>query len=287
MQLSIEELIPRSVINLNKPSGPTSRDVVLEIKNLFNLKNCGHAGTLDPRVDGILIVALENATKAMPVLMGLDKEYEGVMYLHKDVDKKTLKKIISKHFIGEITQTPPVKSHVARKPRKRMIYSFDILKKDRKNVWFKTRVQSGTYIRKLCSDIGEKLGIVAQMKELQRTKVGHFNLKNSYTLSDIKEAYELWKSGNDSKLRKILIPIEKAIPHIKRVYVKDSSIKSIRNGAPVSSSDIIKVQKEINPEETIGIFSSKQELIALGISKTSSKNMFDKKKNVIRTDRVI
>jgi H/ACA ribonucleoprotein complex subunit 4 len=287
LQLSIEELISRSVINVNKPSGPTSRDVVQEIKDVFNLKHCGHAGTLDPRVDGVLIVALENATKVMPVLMGLDKEYEGIMYLHKNIDKKTLKKTISKHFIGEITQIPPVKSHVARKPRKRIVYSFEILKKDGKDIWFKTRVQAGTYIRKLCSDIGEKLDVGSQMKDLCRTKVGHFNLNNSYNLSEIKDAYEQWESGDESKLRKILVPVEKAIPHVKRVYVNNASIESVKNGAPVSSSDILKSQVGITQGETVGIFSSKEELIALGISKTSSKMIRDKKGNVIRTDRVI
>ena len=287
MKKSISELISRSVINVNKPSGPTSREVVQEIKDIFKLKRCGHAGTLDPRVSGVLVVALENATKAMPLLMGLDKEYEGILYLHKDVDKKTLEKTISKYFIGEITQTPPVKSRVARRPRKRMVYSFDILKKDGNDVWFKTKVQAGTYIRKLCSDIGEKLGIRAHMKELWRTKVGHFSLKDSYILSEIKEAYERWKSGDESSLRKILIPIEKAIPHVKRVYVKDFSVSSIRNGAPVLSSDIFGVQGGIEQNETVGIFSSKQELIALGISKTSSKTMLNKKVGVVRIDRVI
>jgi H/ACA ribonucleoprotein complex subunit 4 len=113
LRLSVQELILRSVININKPIDLTSRDVVQEIKDIFNLNRCGHSGTLDPRVNGVLIVALENATKVMSVLIGLDKEYEGVMYLHKDVDKKTLEKTISEHFIGEITQIPPVKSRVA------------------------------------------------------------------------------------------------------------------------------------------------------------------------------
>jgi len=270
MKKTVSKLIFCSVINVNKPSGPTSREIVQEIKDIFKLKRCGHTGTLDSRVSGVLVVALENATKAMPVLMGLDKEYEGILYLHKDINKKALENMISKHFIGEITQTPPVKSRVARKPRKRMIYNFKILKKDRKNVWFRTRVQAGTYIRKLCSDIGEKLGTGAHMKELWRTKVGHFSLKDSYTLSEIKEAYE------QDELRKILIPIEKAISHVKRVYVKDSSVSSIKNGAPISSSDIIEIQRGIKQGETVGIFSSKKELIALGI----------KRKSKIRTDRV-
>lgn len=282
MQSSIQELIPRSIINVDKPSGITSRQVVTEIKEIFKCKKVGHTGVLDPRVTGVLVVALENATKAMPVLMGLDKEYEGIMYIHKDVDRKKLEKIISKHFVGEITQIPPVKSRVARKPRKRKVYFFDILEKDGKNVKFRTKVQAGTYIRKLCSDIGQKLAIGAHMKELRRTSVGHFKIEDSHTLEEIKEI-----SKNEKFLRRVLIPIEEAIPHVKRVYIKDSSIKSIRNGAPVLSSHIIEVQRGIKQNETVGIFSSKEELIALGVSKTSSKMMLNKKRNVIRTDRVM
>jgi H/ACA ribonucleoprotein complex subunit 4 len=210
--------------------------------------------------------------------MGLDKEYEGILYLHKDANKRTVEKIIKKHFIGEITQTPPVKSRVARKPRKRMVYSFNILNKDGKDVLFRTKVEAGTYIRKLTHDIGKKLGTGAHMKELYRVKVGHFSLKDSYILSEIREAYEDWESGDESGLRKILISIEKAIPHVKRVYIKDKSISSICNGAPISSSDITEIQKDIKPNERVGIFSSKKELIALGIFK---------KRNKIRTDRVI
>jgi len=279
---SLLELIPRSVLNVDKPPGMTSNDVIIGIKEIFNLKRCGHTGTLDKNVTGVLIVALENATKAMPVLMGLDKEYEGTMYLHKDIDRKKLEKVISKHFVGEITQIPPIKSHVSRKPRKRRVYFFDILEKNKKNVKFRTKVQAGTYIRKLCSDIGEKLGTGAHMKELRRTKVGHFKIEDSHTLEEIKERLE-----DEKFLRKTLIPIEKAIPHVKGVYVKDSSVSSIKNGAPVSSSDVIEVQEGIKPGEITGIFSQKKELIALGISKTSSKMMLNKKRYAIRTDRVI
>lgn len=284
----IEKLIKYSIINLNKPTDLTSSEAVIEIKKIFGLKKCGHTGTLDPRVTGALIVALENATKIISVLMNLDKEYEGIMYLHKDVDIKTLKDTISKNFLGKITQVPPVKSHVSRKPRKRIVYSFDILKKDEKDVHFKTKVQAGTYIRKLCSDIGKKLGTGAHMKRLKRTKVGHFKLNESYELDEIRKSYKKWRNGDESSLSKILIPIEKVIPHVKRVYAKNSSVSSIRNGAPVLSSDVIKVQEEIKQNETVGIFSSKEELIALGISKTNSKNILDrKKKSVIRIDRVI
>jgi len=281
----LQDLISRSVINLDKPFGITSRQAVIEIKRIFNCKKAGHVGTLDPRVTGVLVIALNKATKVMPVLMGLGKEYEGVMYLHKDVDKETIEKIISDYFLGKITQIPPVKSHVARNPRKRMVYSFDIIGKDGQNVKFKTKVQAGTYIRKLCSDIGERLGIKAQMKDLRRTKVGHFTIKDSHSLDEMKKAFE---ENNETFLKKILIPIEEAIPYVKKVYVKDFSVKSIRNGAPVLSSDVIKIQQKIKPNETIAIFSLKDELIALGIAKTNSEEILNKgKKSVIITDRII
>jgi H/ACA ribonucleoprotein complex subunit 4 len=282
---NISELISRSVINLDKPFGITSRQVVVEIKHIFNCKKVGHIGTLDPRVTGVLVVALDKATKAIPVLMGLEKEYEGVMYLHKDIDKKTLEKTISDYFLGEITQTPPVKSHVARKPRKRIVYSFHIIEKDGQSVKFKTKVQAGTYIRKLCSDIGKKIGVKAQMKELRRTKVGHFSIENSHSLDEIKRVYE---ESDGRFLKKILIPIEKAIPHVKKIYVEDSSIKYIKNGAPVLSSDIIKFQSNIKANEMIAIFSLKNELIALGTAKFDSKKFSTKKKkSVVMIEKVL
>lgn len=281
MKRTIRELLHVSVINLDKPSGPTCRVIDEEVKNLFNLKKVGHAGTLDNGASGVLLVALDEATKAMPVLMGLDKEYEGTMYLHKDVDLNKLKEVISEDFIGKITQIPPVKSRVARKPRKRMVYSFDILGRGGKDVKFRTKVEAGTYIRKLIHDIGEKLGMGAHMKKLRRTKVGHFCIENSHTLEEVKNG---WKSG---KLEKILIPIENAISHVKRVYVKDSAILRIRNGSPIFSSGLIRVQDNIKAKETVGIFSSDDRLIALGIAKYNTKTIKIRRgESVVKTDRV-
>ncbi|MDI6826413.1 MAG: RNA-guided pseudouridylation complex pseudouridine synthase subunit Cbf5 [Candidatus Aenigmarchaeota archaeon] len=281
----INELIKKSILILDKPSGPTSGEVVRKIKEIFKCEKAANTGILDPRATGVLVVALNDAVKAMPVFMGLDKEYEGTMYLHKDVDLKTLEEIISRFFIGEIIQIPPVKSRVARKSRRRRVYSFEIIEKDGQNVKFRTRVQAGTYIRKIAYDIGEKLGVGAHLKDLRRTKVGHFTIEDSHSLEEIKKAYG---EGNEALLKKMLIPIEKAIPHVKRVYVKDSSIKAIRNGAPVLSPDIVRVQADIEPKETVGIFSLEDELIALGIAKINSERMLDKKKrSVIRTDRIL
>ena len=283
---SINDLIKSSVIILDKPSNLTSSQATQEIRKIFNSKKSGNSGILDPRATGVLLIALDKALKAMPVLMGLDKEYEGIMHLHKDVSLKTLRETIRKSFIGEIIQVPPVKSRVARKPRKRKVYYFKILKKEGRDVKFKVKVQAGTYIRKICHDLGEELGVGAHLKQLRRLSIAHFKLKDAHTLEEIKKAYEEFKKGNEEKLRKILIPIEKAIKHVKKVYVKRESVNFIRNGAPVLSSSLTRIQPGIKPNETVAIFSGK-ELIAFGIAKVSSEEMLKRKGSVIRTDRVM
>jgi H/ACA ribonucleoprotein complex subunit 4 len=178
-----------------------------------------------------------------------------------------------------------VKSHVAREPRKRIIYSFEILGKEGKNVRFRTRVQAGTYIRKLCSDLGEQLGIKAHMKKLRRIKVGHFSINDSHSIEEVKEAYKSYKAGNENPIKNIIIPIENTIPHVKKVYVKNSAIKIIQNGAPILGSYIEKMQPNIKNKEYVGIFSSNERLIAIGISKFNTKRM-EYNKAIIKINRV-
>ncbi|MBD3155087.1 MAG: RNA-guided pseudouridylation complex pseudouridine synthase subunit Cbf5 [Candidatus Aenigmarchaeota archaeon] len=274
-EIPIRELIYYSLININKPSGPLSRDVDDRIRKLFKVDKVGHAGTLDPKVSGVLVVALGEATKILKFLMKSDKEYEGIMYLHNDVSKDVIEKTIKTHFLGEITQIPPVHSQVARKERKRTIYSFEIIGKQGKDVTFRTKVESGTYIRKLIHDLGEELGTGAHMKYLKRTKTGKFKLEDSYEIEDIEKAYESWKKGDEESLRGMLIPMEKAI-ELKRIVIKDQSLPRIRNGSPVKRNDIVD-KDDLNPGETIGIFSKNGRIIALGIVRNRSR---------IKTDRV-
>jgi H/ACA ribonucleoprotein complex subunit 4 len=281
----VEELIKSSVVICDKHSGPTSHQVTAWAKEVFQVKRCGHSGTLDPAVTGVLPIALENATKAMPVLMGLDKEYAGVMHLHKEVPEQMLRQTVER-FIGKIVQMPPVKSAVARKLREREIKFFDVLEIEGKDILFKVGCEAGTYIRKLVHDLGIPLG-GAHMTELRRTKVGNFTENQSHSLLEIKDAYEFWREGSDEELRKILIPVEFAILHVKRIFVKDSAVESICNGSPVYPGGIVRIQEGIERGETVAVYSLKEELIALGIAKLDSKEMLERKKGVaIRTDRV-
>jgi H/ACA ribonucleoprotein complex subunit 4 len=283
---SIPELISSSVIVLDKHSGPTSHQISLWVKEIFQAKKVGHAGTLDPKVTGVLPIALNHGVKAIPVLMGLDKEYVGVMHLHKEVDVNLLRETAAS-FVGKIVQVPPVKSAVARRPREREIYFFDILEIESKDVLFKVGCEAGTYIRKLIHDFGQKLGIGAHMTELRRIRAGPFKEAESHSLLEVKDAYEFWKEGKEKYLRKILIPTEYAILHVKRVFIKDTAIPTICNGAPLFASGITRIQEGIKRGETIAMYSENEVLIALGIAKMSSEEMLKAKKGIaVRTDRV-
>lgn len=283
---TIEELIKSSVIICDKNSGPTSHQMTAWVKDIFQVKHCGHTGTLDPAVTGVLPIALENATKTMPVLMGLEKEYVGVMHLHKEVPEEFLRETVTK-FTGKIVQVPPVKSAVARRPREREIKFFDILETDGKDILFKVGCEAGTYIRKLCDQIGRSLGVGAHMSELRRTRAGNFTEDQSHSLLEIKDAYEFWKEGNEKLLKEILIPIEFAILHTKKVFVKDSAIASITNGSPVYPNGMTRIQKDIERGETVAVYSLKEELVSLGIAKMTSEEMIKAKRGIsIRTDRV-
>ncbi|MCX6814098.1 MAG: RNA-guided pseudouridylation complex pseudouridine synthase subunit Cbf5 [Candidatus Aenigmarchaeota archaeon] len=261
------EKLFRSIILLDKPSGPTSLECAEKVRKIFSAKKSGHAGTLDPAVTGVLIIALDEATKAMPVLICLEKTYEGVMHIHKDFDEKILRGTV-KLFTGKIIQKPPVKSAVSRIPRERDIYSFEITKIQGRDAHFQVRCQAGTYIRKLCSDFGEKMGTGAHMKSLRRIKAGQFSVKDCVSLESLEKNPE-----------KHLVSLETAFQRIgiKRIFVKEDSVRKILNGSPVLSSHIEKKDSGIQAGERIGIFSG-QKLVALGVAKA--------KDSVARTERI-
>src|SRR3989339_2047501 len=145
---STEELLEFGIINIDKCSGPTSFNVSEFVKKKLGIRKTSHFGTLDPKVTGVLPVALNRACKLTGFFLGEDKEYIGIMRLHEDVELEKIKKIIKEKFTGKIKQTPPVKSRVKRVEREREIISFELIEKERTDILFKTEVQGGTYIRK-------------------------------------------------------------------------------------------------------------------------------------------
>ena len=285
----IEEYLRKGIINLDKPAGPTSHEVVAWVKKILNLKKAGHGGTLDPNVTGILPVALEDATKIVQSLLPAGKEYITVVQLHGDVPKGKLEKVI-KEFEGPIYQRPPVRSSVKRRLRIRKIYYIDILEVENRNVLLRIGCQAGTYIRKIAHDIGEALGVGAHMRELRRTRTGPFKEDETLvTLHDIVDAYYFWKEDEDEEfLRKVIQPMEKGLEHLPHIWIRDSAVDAICHGANLAAPGVVKLHDGISPGDLIVICTLKDEAVALGKALFSSKEMLEKTHGIIvDTERVL
>jgi H/ACA ribonucleoprotein complex subunit 4 len=282
-----EEIINYGIANIDKPKGPTSHQVSDFVQKILHINKSGHSGTLDPAVTGVLPIALGRATRIVQALLTAGKEYVGIMHLHKSVEEKKLKETIEKHFIGKIQQIPPLKSSVRRQLRTRTVYYFDILEIEDKNVLFKVGTEAGTYIRKLCFDIGRKLGTGAHMAELRRTKAGPFDESTLFTLHELNDAYYFWKEEqNDMFIRKIIQPIENGVKHLPKIWVFDTTVESICHGTDLKVPGISKLYDHINKEEIVAIMTSKDELVALGTTKMNSKDMMREKGIAVKTEKV-
>ncbi len=233
-----EELLEFGIINIDKPSGPTSFDTSDFVKKTLGLRKTSHFGTLDPKVTGVLPVALNRGCKLTGFFIGEDKEYVGIMRFHEDIELEKIKKAIEKKFTGVITQLPPVKSRVKRAEREREIMDFKLIEKEDKDILFRVECEGGTYIRKLTHDLGQELKIGAHMLELRRVRAGIFReLDEKYpsvNLFDFEKAVEEYKKNNDELLRKIIIPGEVVTDLYPVVQVDKKHADKLIHGAPLS-----------------------------------------------------
>ncbi|MFH0896794.1 MAG: RNA-guided pseudouridylation complex pseudouridine synthase subunit Cbf5 [Candidatus Bathyarchaeota archaeon] len=285
----IRDHLRYGVINLDKPSGPSSHEVVAWVKRILKIEHAGHGGTLDPKVTGVLPTALEEATKIVGVFLLSGKEYVCVMRLHGDVAEEKVRAVMNE-FLGDILQRPPLRSSVQRNIRLRRIYYLTDFEFTYRRVIFRVGCQAGTYIRKLVYDVGEALGPGAHMEELRRTRAGSFTEdKNLISLYDLKEAYDLWAEKDDeSMIRRIVMPLEKALELLPKIYIRDSAVSSICHGAKLAVPGIARLETEIKTKDVVGIFSLKDELIALGRATMSSDEMVEREHGIAaNTERVI
>ncbi len=226
---------------------------------------------------GILPIALEEATKATQAFLMYGKEYVCLMQLHDDVQESKIRSVLNE-FVGEIYQKPPLRASVKRVLRKRMVYGIEILEIENRHVLFKVACEAGTYVRKLCSDVGEALSCGAHMRELRRVRAGPFTEdEGMVTLYDMLDASLLYEEeGNDERLRKIIQPVEKAFEFIPKIYVKDSAVDAICHGAELAAPGVAKLNSGIKKGDTLALFTLKNEAIALAKSSISSKEMLKK-----------
>ncbi len=283
---TVPQLIKLGVVNIDKPQGPTSHQVSFYVQKILGIDKSGHSGTLDPNVTGVLPVTLEKATKVVQTLLLAGKEYVCLMHLHKEVPEYDLYKVFGK-FTGKIDQLPPVKSAVKREWRERTIYYIEVLEIMGQDVLFRVGCQAGTYIRKLVHDIGQELKTGAHMAELRRSKAGPFTEANLFSLQDLADAYHYYKQGDERFIRKIVQPVEKAVSHLGKIWVLDTTVDSLCHGASLAVPGISKLETAIEKGDTVAFFTLKGELIGFGEAVMNSKAMMGEKGLAVKSDKVV
>jgi H/ACA ribonucleoprotein complex subunit 4 len=274
-QRTVRELLNNGFINLDKPAGPTSHQVVAWVKEILEIDKAGHGGTLDPAVTGVLPVALGDGARALQVLLVAGKEYIALMKLHKEAEEKKIREVCNS-FVGEISQMPPLRSAVKRMRRTREVYYLEILEIHGREVLFRVGCQAGTYIRTLCVDIGKKLGCGAQLVELRRTRVGNITEDSAVSLQDLKDAYVFWKEdGDDVELRKTILSMERLLEVVPKIIVRDSAIDALCHGANLAIPGVVEID-DMKAGEIAAVLSLKGEGVALVKMEVPSVQVIEK-----------
>ena len=249
------------IFNVYKEKGYTSHDVVAKLRGIAGQKKIGHTGTLDPDAEGVLPVCLGKATKVCDVLTDKTKTYQAVLLLGRRTDTQDISgacleeqdtaglteedvRRAVESFRGDYMQTPPMYSAmkvggkklcelaregktVERKARKVQIHRIEIRRMELPRVWIEVECSKGTYIRTLCDDIGEMLGVGGCMEELLRTRVGSFRLEDSVRLSQLEKYREAGTLGEH------LIPVDCLFADCPRVDVTERLEPLLYNGNPL------------------------------------------------------
>lgn len=285
---TIEEHLRLGVINLDKPAGPTSHQVVAWLKTALGVEKAGHGGTLDPGVTGVLPVAILDATKVVRTLLEAPKEYVCVVETHREVPSERLRETILL-FQGPIYQVPPLKSAVKRELRVRTIYKSEVMETTSRLALFRVSCEAGTYIRKLCTDVGHLLGPGAHMRELRRSRTGPFPEATCVTLQDVRDAYEHWKETKDEAwIREVIRPVEELVAHLPRVTLRDSAVDAVCHGADLALPGVVEVQADLAEGDLAAMFSLKGELVGVGRAKMTGKAATERETGIlVKTERVV
>lgn len=245
------------IIIVNKETGFTSHDVVAKLRGICGQKKIGHTGTLDPAATGVLPVCLGSGTKLCDMLTDRDKEYVAELLLGVETDTQDTTGSVLREspvtvteeevsraclsFLGDYDQIPPMYSalkvdgkklyelaragkEVERKARRVRILELEILEMRLPVVKLRVVCSKGTYIRTLCSDIGQKLGCGGAMQSLQRTKAGRFRLEDALTLGELQQ---LKDSG---ELERVVQPVDSLFEETPALHVTAEAARLLENG---------------------------------------------------------
>ena len=243
------ERLAFGVLNLDKPPGPSAHQVTGWVRDLVGAERAAHAGTLDPKVTGCLPVLLGDATRLAQAFLEGTKEYVAVLCLHGPAPDD-IESVLTA-FEGPIYQKPPKKSAVARRLRVRRIEELTALEIEERRALIRIRCESGTYVRKLCHDLGLALGTGAHMGDLRRVGTEPFDDTDLVSLHDVIDALAFAAEGDTAELSRVVKPAERALTHLPRVEIAESAAREVAEGAPVYAPGVLAVDGvDDDPTET-------------------------------------
>jgi tRNA pseudouridine55 synthase len=287
------------VLNVNKPSGMTSHDVVDAVRRILGMQRVGHTGTLDPQATGVLPLCVGRATRIAQYLTQADKEY--VMTLHLGVTTDTLDAAgketsrvadlrvrredvaaVLPQFMGKIQQVPPIysaKKHqgerlyrlarrgevVEREPVTVTVFALELLGFASPEVELKAICSKGTYARSLCDDIGRALGCGGHLKALCRTRAGRFSLETSVTLDGLEERVRTGRLGE------VLIPIADALAHLPGARVAPEAGPLILHGNAITAGMVAQFPAEVSRGALVRVLGFRKQLLSLAESAVTSE----------------
>ncbi|KZV88274.1 putative rRNA pseudouridine synthase [Exidia glandulosa HHB12029] len=274
LKRDIISYVKSGVINLDKPSNPSSHEVVAWLRRILRVDKTGHSGTLDPKVTGCLIVCIDRATRLVKSQQGAGKEYVAVLRLHAALpDPMALPRALET-LTGALFQRPPLISAVKRQLRVRTIYESKLLEfdNDRNLAVFHVSCEAGTYIRTLCVHLGLILGVGGHMQELRRVRSGALSENDDMvTMHDVLDAQWMYDNTRDETyLRRVIRPLESLLIGYKRIVVKDSAVNAVCYGAKLMLPGLLRYESDIALHEEIVLMTTKGEAIALAIAQMTT-----------------
>ncbi|KAH8252657.1 hypothetical protein KR032_001093 [Drosophila birchii] len=273
----IREYMKTGFINLDKPSNPSSHEVVAWIKKILKVEKTGHSGTLDPKVTGCLIVCIDRATRLVKSQQSAGKEYVAIFKLHGAVESVAKVRQGLEKLRGALFQRPPLISAVKRQLRVRTVYDSKLLDYDesRNMGVFWVSCEAGSYIRTMCVHLGLVLGVGGQMLELRRVRSGIQSERDGMvTMHDVLDAMWLYENHKDeTMLRRVIKPLEGLLVNHKRIIMKDSSVNAVCYGAKIMLPGVLRYEDGIEIDQEIVICTTKGEAICLAIALMTTATM--------------
>ena len=279
------------VLNINKPSGMTSHDVVDAARKILGVRRVGHTGTLDPQATGVLPLCVGRATRIAQYLTQADKEYMmtlrlGVTTDTLDADGKETGRVevirvrredveaILPRFVGEIQQVPPLFSakkyrgerlyrlarrgeQVERKPVTIRVHALELLEFAPPFLTLRMSCSKGTYARSLCDDIGRALGCGGHLHALTRTRSGRFSLEGILTLEALEQLVR------EGRLGEVLIPVADALAHLPAVRVAPEAGRLILHGSDIAAGMVVQFPAGLPQGALVRVLGYRKQLLSL------------------------